>query len=64
MSGLLRLALAGLGVWAASGCGQKGALYLPDQAPQAVKSNPAAPASAQSPERRKTPPAPAPATTR
>jgi predicted small lipoprotein YifL len=34
---------------ASSGCGQKGALYLPDRQPQAVPGAPAAPASAAAP---------------
>lgn len=61
MTGRLRIGVAGLGFIAACGCGQKGALYLPDPAPQAVKTLPAAPAP--TPERRKTPTTPDPATT-
>jgi predicted small lipoprotein YifL len=32
-------------VWGASGCGQKGALYLPDRAPQTVPAPATAPAA-------------------
>ncbi len=60
----------------ACGCGQKGALYLPDASPQAVKTAPATPgapapaatvppatAPADDPARRKTPTDPEPPTT-
>ena len=45
MSGLVRIAVAACLLAAASGCGQKGALYLPDAKPQAVGATPAASAS-------------------
>jgi predicted small lipoprotein YifL len=56
-------AVAGLGLWASSGCGQKGALYLPDAPPQAVTTPAQTPPSDPASARRKTPPAPDPATT-
>ena len=63
MSGLLRLSTTGLGLLLAfSGCGQKGALYLPDPAPQAVSPPPTAPAADEASGRRKGPHPPDPAT--
>ena len=64
-------------VMCSAGCGQKGALYLPDASPQAVKTAPATPAAptpaatvpaatppVEDPARRKTPTDPEPPTTR
>lgn len=63
MSGFLRFSAAGLCLLvASSGCGQKGALYLPDSKPQAVTTAPAAPAADESAARRKAPHPPEPAT--
>ena len=46
MSGVLRPLALGLGLLlVASGCGQKGGLYLPDATPQTVSTPPAAPAA-------------------
>ena len=64
MIGLSRLGVIGASLLLA-GCGQKGALYLPDQKPQSVSSSsvPTAPAAASDETtRRKAPPPPAPAT--
>jgi predicted small lipoprotein YifL len=58
----LRLATAALVLASIGGCGQKGALYLPDATPQAVKTTPAAPTPDQAPARRTTPTDPEPAT--
>ncbi len=63
MSRRLQLVTAALVLGSASGCGQKGSLYLPDATPQAVKTTPAAPTPDQAPARRKTPTDPEPATT-
>ncbi len=65
MSGFLRLAAAAWVLAAASGCGQKGALYLPDATPQAVKPAPATQTTpaVPAPARRKTPTDPEPSTT-
>ncbi len=63
MTRLAQAAVAAVGLCVLGGCGQKGALYLPDAAPQAVKTNPATPAPSEAPERRKTPATPDPATT-
>jgi len=59
----LRIAAVALGLSPLWGCGQKGALYLPDRAPQSVKAPAATPAPAEDPARRKTPTTPDPATT-
>jgi predicted small lipoprotein YifL len=59
----LRIAAVALGLVPLLGCGQKGALYLPDRTPEAVKPPPAASAPAEDPARRKTPTPPDPATT-
>jgi predicted small lipoprotein YifL len=59
----LHIAAAGLCLLVAvSGCGQKGALYLPDAKPQAVGATPANPAADEA-ARRKAQQAPTPPTT-
>jgi len=60
-----RLHIVATGLWllvALSGCGQKGALYLPDAKPQAVGATPANPAAGEA-ARRKAQQAPTPPTT-
>jgi predicted small lipoprotein YifL len=58
-------AVASLILWTmlgASGCGQKGSLYLPEPAPQAVPPPPAAGAPEDKSQTRKTPRIPDPVT--
>ena len=51
----MRLVAAGACLWlAVSGCGQKGALYLPDSKPQAVGATPGSPTPDDAAARRKT----------
>ena len=62
MNTSLRLAAAALGLLLGlSGCGQKGALYLPDAKPQTVGATPPTPAADEA-ARRKAQQAAAPAT--
>ena len=64
MSGARRLQLPAVALCLAalSGCGQKGALYLPDPAPQAVPAPPATSTAGDPATRRKLPRPPDPAT--